>query len=36
MPFGLAGVADLEGLMLEIRNTAGDVVYFEGVVPALD
>jgi hypothetical protein len=36
MPFGLAGVADLEGLMLEIRNAAGDVVYFEGVVPALD
>ena len=36
MPFGLAGVAEMEGLMMEVRNAAGDVVYFEGLVPALD
>jgi hypothetical protein len=36
MPFGLEGVAQMEGLMMEIRNDLGDVVYFMGLVPALD
>lgn len=36
MPFGLSDVAQMEGLMMEIRNDLGDVVYFMGLVPALD
>ena len=36
MPFGLEGLVEMEGLMMEIRNDVGDVVYFMGLVPSLD